>query len=89
MNPDDVVSIVGAAIQMVIMMAGPLLGASLLVGILVSLFQSVTQIQEQTLTFVPKFLTIVIALLLMLPWAIDKMVRYVTELFLSFHKFVG
>ena len=89
MNPDDVVAVVRTAIEMVVLMAGPLLGASLLVGVLVSLFQSVTQIQEQTLTFVPKFLAILAVFLLTLPWAMDVLLRYAAGLFGGFSRLGG
>ena len=88
MSPDDVVALVRQALEITVLLSAPLLVAALVVGVLISLVQAVTQIQEQTLSFVPKFLTIVVVLLLMLPWAIDLMTRYVTELFLSFNQFI-
>lgn len=88
MSPDDVVALVRQALEVTVLLSAPLLIAALVVGVLISLVQAVTQIQEQTLSFVPKFLTIVVVLLLMLPWAIDLMTRYVTELFLSFNQFI-
>lgn len=89
MTPDDVVAIVRQALEMTVLLSAPLLVVALLVGVLISLIQAVTQIQEQTLSFVPKFLAIVVVLVLMLPWAMDRLIRYVTELFLSFNRFVG
>ncbi len=89
MSPDDVVAVGRQALEVTILLASPLLLTALMVGVLISLVQAVTQIQEQTLTFVPKFLAILLVLLLTLPWAMDVMLRYATELFLSFHRFVG
>ena len=89
MSPDDVMVVVRQAVETVVMVSGPFLVTALLVGTLISLVQSVTQIQEQTLTFVPKFLAVMVVLLLALPWLMDVMVGYATEMFLSFSRFVG
>jgi flagellar biosynthetic protein FliQ len=62
---------------------GPLLGASLVVGMLVSVFQAVTQIQEQTLSFVPKILVIAGALALLGPWMATTLIAYMTFQFNS------
>jgi flagellar biosynthetic protein FliQ len=88
MTPDDVVAVGRQALEITVMLSAPLLLTALVVGVVISLVQAVTQIQEQTLTFVPKFLAIVIVFVLTLPWAMDVMIRYATELFLSFHQFV-
>jgi flagellar biosynthetic protein FliQ len=89
MNPDDVVAVGRQALEVTVLLASPLLLTALVVGVLISLVQAVTQIQEQTLTFVPKFLAILLVFLLSLPWAMNVMLAYATELFLSFHRFVG
>ncbi len=89
MTPDDVVAIGRRALELTVLISSPLLLTALLVGVLISLVQAVTQIQEQTLTFVPKFLAILVVFLLSLPWAMDLMLRYATELFLSFPRFLG
>ncbi|MHB8764017.1 MAG: flagellar biosynthesis protein FliQ [Deferrisomatales bacterium] len=88
MTPDDVVAIGRQALELTVLLSAPLLITALVVGVAISLLQAVTQIQEQTLTFVPKFLAIVVVFLLSLPWAMDQMIRYATDLFLSFHRFV-
>ena len=59
----------------------PILSVSLVVGILISIFQAATSIQEMTLTFVPKILVTAIAILIMLPWMIDKMVSITLKYF--------
>ena len=64
-----------------IMVAGPILILSLLVGLIISIFQATTQIQEQTLTFVPKLITIILILVLAGPWMLNKLVILTTELF--------
>ncbi|MBI5446410.1 MAG: flagellar biosynthesis protein FliQ, partial [Deltaproteobacteria bacterium] len=87
--PDDVVAIGRQALEMTVLLAAPVLLTSLVVGVLISIFQAVTQIQEQTLSFVPKFLAVIVVFLVTLPWSMDLLIRYTTELFLSFKKFAG
>ena len=89
MTPDDVVSIGRGALELTVLLSAPVLLTSLVVGVLISIFQAVTQIQEQTLSFVPKFLAVIVVFLFTLPWAMDLLIRYTTELFLSFKKFAG
>lgn len=70
------------------MLAAPMLGAALIVGILVSVFQAITQINEATLTFIPKIVVIAIVLLIAGPWMIDIMSRFTVELFDNISTFV-
>jgi flagellar biosynthetic protein FliQ len=72
-----------------LLVAGPLLGVALLVGLLVSILQAVTSIQEQTLTFVPKLFAVGATMLLLLAWMLQHMMRYTTELFRSLPSLVG
>jgi len=69
------------AIALVMLLSGPLLIASLVVGLLVSIFQAATQIQEQTLTFVPKLVAIMFTLLILGSWMLNTMLSYTVELF--------
>jgi len=62
-------------------LAGPLLGVALIVGLVVSIVQAVTSIQEQTLSFVPKLFAVGATFLFLLSWMLDQMIRYTTELF--------
>ncbi len=89
MTPEDVIAVGRQAVELMVVLSAPVLLTSLVIGVLISIFQSVTQIQEQTLSFVPKFLAVLVVFLFTLPWAIDLMVRYTTELFLSFRRFAG
>ena len=89
MNPDDVIAVMRRALEVVVLISGPFLLTALVVGTVISLVQSVTQIQEQTLTFVPKFVAVMAVMMLTLPWMMDTMITYATELFLSFFRFVG
>ncbi len=78
-----VVDLARDALLLTLMLAGPLLVAALAVGLLVSLIQAVTQIQEQTLAFVPKLFAVAALFLVLLPWMLQMLVRYTTELFRS------
>lgn len=71
------------AVMLTLMVAAPMLGFGLLVGLLVSVFQAATQIQEMTLTFIPKIVAVALALLFFLPWIVNKLVTYTTGLFNS------
>ena len=76
------------AIYTIIKCAAPLLLVSLCVGLIVSIFQTVTSIQEQTLTFVPKILAIFLALILMGHWIMNNMVEYMTNLWSDFNVYI-
>jgi flagellar biosynthetic protein FliQ len=71
------------AIMTAVMLAGPLLLVALGVGLLVSIIQAVTQLQEQTLSFVPKLLAVGVVMLLALPWMMQVIVKYTVTLFRS------
>ncbi|MBK6421116.1 MAG: flagellar biosynthesis protein FliQ [Gemmatimonadetes bacterium] len=64
-----------------LMVAAPLLLTALLVGVLISLIQALTQIQEQTLTFIPKLVAVGVVMLLALPWMVRELVGYITQTF--------
>ena len=71
------------ALTLALMMAGPLLAVALLVGLIVSLVQAVTSIQEQTLSFVPKLFAVGITFLVLLSWMLQSMMKFTTDLFVS------
>ena len=73
MNEGDAIDLVQSAIWMVVVGAGPCVGAAMAVGVVIALLQALTQIQEQTLIFVPKILAIFLTLLLALPFMADSM----------------
>lgn len=79
-----VVDLARNAIMTAMLLAGPMLILALIVGLVVSVIQAVTQIQEQTLSFVPKLFAVGAAFLIALPWMMQVMVKYTTELFRSF-----
>jgi flagellar biosynthetic protein FliQ len=81
MTEEMVMSLASEAIRTTIYIAGPLLLAAMAVGILVSLIQAVTQINESTLTFIPKMIAVIIVLMVMSPWMMDVMQTYATSIF--------
>ena len=83
MTTDMVVALSRQAIELALFLAMPMLAVSLVVGVFVSVLQAATQIQEMTLTFVPKILAMFIALLIAFPWMMDKMLSFTRELFMN------
>jgi len=81
---DAVLDIARDAIYAIIMLAAPLLIVSLIVGLIISIFQTVTSIQEQTLTFVPKILAVFITLLLVGSWMMNTMIELIQNLWSNF-----
>lgn len=88
MTVNDVTAIAEQAIFTIIKCAAPMLLVSLCVGLTVSIFQTVTSIQEQTLTFVPKVLAIFLALILMGHWIMNQMVEFMTGLWTNFNQYL-
>ncbi len=79
----DVVDICQRAMMVTLLASAPMLISGMVVGLAISIFQSVTQIQEITLTFVPKIVVVLMVFVIFLPWMTDVIVTYVQELFLS------
>ena len=83
MNQDTVVNLSEQAMALALKVAGPLLLVALAVGLLVSIFQAVTQIQEQSLTLIPKIAAIAVVIVLLGPWMLGQLVTYTQQLFIS------
>jgi flagellar biosynthetic protein FliQ len=81
MDQAEIISIGARAMWVSMELSLPVLGASLVVGLLVSVFQAVTQLQEPTLTFIPKILAVVVVVVFMGPWMMNTMLDYTNELF--------
>ena len=81
MNQDTVVNLATQAMTLALKIAGPLLLVALAVGLLVSVFQAVTQIQEQSLTLIPKIAAIAVITVVLGPWMLNQMVAYTTNLY--------
>ena len=80
MNPEFAVELLKTVIFESILLAAPFLAAAMIVGLIISLFQAVTSINEQTLSFVPKALCVLGVLLLLLPWLIRQLVGFTTAI---------
>ena len=80
MTPDQAIQIAREAMLVTLLLSAPMLGFGLIVGLLVSIFQAVTQINEMTLTFVPKILAVAAAMAIFLPWIIRTLVDFTVNL---------
>jgi flagellar biosynthesis protein FliQ len=81
MDQDTVINLASQAMSLAFKVAGPLLLGAMAVGLLVSIFQAVTQIQEQSLTLIPKIAAIAVIVVLLGPWMLDQLVLYTTNLY--------
>jgi flagellar biosynthesis protein FliQ len=83
MTPEFAVSLGSEAIRLTLMLSIPLLGVGLCVGLTVAVIQATTQVQEMTLSFVPKIVSVLLALLFAAPWMLEKMSTFTSQLILS------
>lgn len=81
---DTTVDLVRQTLLITLKIAGPILAAGVIVGLIISLLQSVTSIQEQTLTFVPKIVVMVMVAVLLIPWIISRLVDFTATMFTGF-----
>lgn len=84
MSEDFVMNIGSEALKTIMYIAGPMLVAAMVVGIIVSVLQAITQINESTLTFIPKMLAVVLVLVVMGPWMLETLQTYATQIFGNF-----
>lgn len=89
MSSEFVLSLARQGVLTTLLIAGPLLVIALGVGLLVSVFQATTQIQEQTLAFIPKIAAVLISLILFGPWMLTKMLSYTSDIFAHLSQFGG
>jgi flagellar biosynthetic protein FliQ len=89
MNQDTVVNLAAQAMSLSLKIAGPLLLVGLVAGLVVSIFQAVTQIQEQSLTLIPKIVGIAAVIVVLGPWMLGQLVAYTTALYTSIPTMVG
>jgi flagellar biosynthetic protein FliQ len=89
MTPETVMTLGQRALEITMLLAAPLLLAALLVGLLVGVFQAATQINEMTLSFIPKLLGMAVALVIAGPWMLKLIVGYTRELFESIPGLMG
>jgi len=89
MNQDTVVSLATHAMTLALEIGGPILLAGLIIGLLVSIFQAVTSIQEQSLSFIPKVVGVAVLIVVLGPWMLDQLVSYAQNLYNSIPSLVG
>lgn len=88
MTPEMVTELGRQALEITLLVSAPILGLSLLVGLAVSVLQAMTQLNEATLTFVPKLLVVFGAIVVFMPWMLGVMTAFMTQLFSSIPTFV-
>jgi flagellar biosynthesis protein FliQ len=81
MSPEFVIDIGRRSVELVLMLSAPMLVCALLVGLVISIFQAATQINEQTMTFVPKIIAVLVALVVFAPWMIKLILAFTRELY--------
>ena len=89
MSGDVVIQLAQEALMVVLLVSAPMLGLGLIVGLMVSVFQATTSIQEQTLAFIPKIVAVFVAILIFGPWMLRIMVGYVTNIFVNLPIYIG
>lgn len=89
MTPEMVLTIARETIYTSLLLALPPLGIALLVGLVISIFQAVTQVQEQTLTFVPKIVAVFLSLLVFGPWMLSVLMNFATRIFANLGGVIG
>ena len=89
MTPDTVLTIGRGALEVVVLLAAPLLIMALLVGLFIGVFQAATQINEMTLSFIPKLVAVALAIMVAGPWMLSLLVNYTQRLYSSIPGLVG
>ncbi|MGW8956162.1 flagellar biosynthesis protein FliQ [Paenibacillus sp. NPDC055715] len=89
MTSEFIISLAGQAVYTVLKVSAPMLILGLAVGLIISIFQATTQIQEQTLAFVPKIVAVLLALLLFGPWILTTLVNFTFNILDNLYKYIG
>lgn len=89
MNADTVIDLTQQALYIIVMLAAPMLISALLIGLLIGMFQAATQINEMTLSFIPKLLVLVVSIMIAGPWMLDLILEYTRRLYLSIPSLIG
>ena len=89
MSSDLIIQIGQNALWIVLLVSAPMLGLGLAVGLLVSVFQATTSIQEATLAFIPKIIAVFVAILIFGPWMLSILVEYFTNIFVNLPLYLG
>ncbi|MGM8214482.1 flagellar biosynthesis protein FliQ [Bacillaceae bacterium W0354] len=89
MSSDMVISLAEQGVYTILIVVGPLLILALVVGLLVSIFQATTQIQEQTLAFIPKIVAVFVGIVFLGPWMLQRMIEFTITIFNNISRVVG
>ncbi len=89
MTEEVVIKVAEDAIKVILLASGPLLLVALITGLLVSIFQATTQIQEQTLAFVPKIIAVLVSIIFFGPWMLNQVTSYTKDIFENLIRFIG
>jgi flagellar biosynthetic protein FliQ len=89
MTPTTVVDIGRHAVEILLIISAPMLGAALVTGLIVSIFQAATQVNEMTLSFIPKLIAVFLVIVLAGPWMITLMTDYIRRLYTSIPSLIG
>ncbi|GAB6988927.1 flagellar biosynthesis protein FliQ [Paenibacillus pini] len=89
MNSEFIIGLAGQAVYTVLKVSAPMLLLGLVVGLIISIFQATTQIQEQTLAFVPKIVAVMLALLIFGPWILTTLVDFTFNILDNLYKYIG
>lgn len=89
MNPQVVLDLFGQAFFLIVIMVGVVMVPSLIVGLIVSVFQAATQINEQTLTFLPRLIITILVIIYLGPWLLQKLVDFTNQLFINIPLIIG
>jgi flagellar biosynthesis protein FliQ len=88
MTADYITGFFYEALKVTILLSAPMLLAGLVVGLIVSIFQSATSINEMTLTFIPKMLAVAAALIFFFPWMMQTLVTFTEQMFMNMHRYI-
>jgi len=89
MNQDTVINLATQAMTLALEIAGPILLCGLIIGLLVSIFQAVTSIQEQSLSFIPKIVGVAVLIVVLGPWMLNQLITYAQNLYSSIPSLIG
>jgi len=89
MSQETVIYLAREALSVALLVSAPILGLGMLVGIIVSILQAITQIQEQTLTFVPKIIAVMVAIIIFGPWMLTVLMEFTKSLFSEIPNFIN
>jgi flagellar biosynthetic protein FliQ len=88
-SPEFIIKLGQESLTLILYVGGPILIVALVVGLAVSIFQAVTQVHEMTLTFIPKIIAVGMTLILILPWMMQRMIDFTTNLLLAIPTLIG